>query len=130
MYKAPRLKGWSLPYIYPTGLFIRDYLLKHKTAYPQEIWRALKKKRSELKIYTCTYESFWRNYIYVLRKLGLIRRVRKVKPTKAEWFPKTLYMITPGMENDPRWSHPQIALDPRRGMPKYRRMYKTRKTKP
>jgi hypothetical protein len=24
--KAPRLRGWASPFVYPTALFIRDYL--------------------------------------------------------------------------------------------------------
>jgi len=132
---APRLRGWSLPWIYPTGLFIRDYLLKHKTAYPQEIWKALKAARKsvseELGESTSRYENFWRNYIYVLKKLGLIEPVRRVaNPKQPMWFPRTYYRIVPGRENDPRWVHPQIALDPRRGKSEYRRRYaKAKKVK-
>ncbi|MEM2613237.1 MAG: hypothetical protein QXO15_03300 [Nitrososphaerota archaeon] len=125
---APRLRGWSAPWIYPTGLFIRDYLLEHKRAYPQEIWRALKKVRSEFGLHTCSYENFWRNYIYVLRKLGLIRPVGVIRPSHPKWFPRVLYEIVPGMEDHEAWAHPQIALDPRRGRPDFRKAYKRRQS--
>lgn len=44
--KAPRLRGWASPFVYPTALFIRDYLLEHGEGYAQEIWRELKKTRT------------------------------------------------------------------------------------
>lgn len=128
MYKAPRLRGWVFPWTYPTGLFIREYLLKHGRAYPQEIWRALKRARSELGLHTCSYENFWRNYIYVLKKLGLIRPVRSIGSLNPAWFSRVLYEIVPGMENHEAWAHPQIALDPRRGRSDFRKAYKRKKS--
>lgn len=112
-------RGWLLP----TGLFIRDYLLRHRSAYPQEIWRALKKERAKANIYCGSYQSFRVNYIYVLKKLGLIRPVRKEKAGNPKWFDRIYYEITPGKEMDPRWAHPQTAFNPIRGGPPYRRGY-------
>ena len=31
--KAPRRRGWASPFVYPTALFIRDYLLEHGEGY-------------------------------------------------------------------------------------------------
>ncbi len=123
---AERVKrGWLLP----TGIFIRDYLREHKQGYAQEIWRSLKKKRGK-GIYTGSYQSFRVNYIYVLKKLGLIMPVKRERAPRPEWFPRTYYSIVPSREEDPAWRHPQIALDPRRGGPTYRRKYaKARKKK-
>jgi hypothetical protein len=120
-------RGWMLP----TGIFIRDYLMEHKQAYVQEIWRALKEERGEMKIMVGSYQSFRVNYIYVLKKLGLIRPVKRERvPRQPSWFARVYYSITPGREEDPAWRHPQIALDPRRGGPTYRRKYaKARKKK-
>lgn len=119
--KAPRLHGWARPWVYPTGLFIRDYLLKHGEAYAQEIWRALKVARKSVGLSACTYQSFRTNYIYVLKKLGLIEPVRTERVRKG-WFRRVYYRIVPGRENDPRWGCPQGALDPRRklGSKKYK----------
>jgi hypothetical protein len=116
---ADKVRGWLH---YPTGLFIREYLLEHGEAYPQEIWRALKEKRKSLGIAYGTVRSFHLNYIYVLKKLGLIQPVRREK-VNPKWFPRTYYRIVPGMEDSPLWSAPQIALDPRRGKPSIRRKY-------
>jgi len=112
-------RGWIY---FPTGLFIRDYLVEHKEAFPQEIWRALREKRKEKGIMYGSYQSFRVNYIYVLKKLGLIEPVRR-RRVHPKWFPRQYYRIVSGMEDDPRWAHPQIALDPRRGKPSIRRKY-------
>jgi len=123
MEKAPRLKGWAVPWTNPTGLFIRDYLLEHGEAYAQEIWRALKKARATAGLHCCSYSSFRTNYIYVLKKLGLIEAVRTERARKG-WYRRVYYRIVQGRENDPRWIAPQKAFDPRRGLGKrrYRRI--------
>jgi len=133
-----RVRGWALPWIHPTGLFIRDYLKEHKVAYVYEMWNALREARlaaglvdAEGRTRVCTYDNFMRNYIYLLKKLGLIELVRKAPSKRAgAELPRYYYRIVPGRENDPRWAHPQIAYDPRRGAPRYRRPYaKIRKKK-
>jgi hypothetical protein len=127
--KAPRLKGWALPWIYPTGLFIRDYLKKHGVGYSQEIWRELKKVREKAGLNASSYESFRKNYMWTLKRLGLIEEVKREPAARKEWFQRIYYRIVPGKEADPRWSKPQIALDPRRGAPRYRREYEKRRKK-
>jgi len=112
-------RGWLMP----TGIFIRDYLIVHRRGYSQQIWRALKAERAKAGIYYGTYQSFRVNYIYVLKKLGLIRPVRKEKAKNPKWFDRTYYEIVPGREKDPRWAHPQIAFNPMRGGSPYRRGY-------
>jgi hypothetical protein len=57
------------------ALFICDYLLEHGEGYAQEIWRELKKTRERQHV--CSYDSFKRNYVYVLKKLGLIEESRR-----------------------------------------------------
>jgi hypothetical protein len=123
--------GWRVPFVYPTGTFIRDYLKEHKTASAYEMWKALKAARATYgltykkePIIVCRYESFLRNYIYVLKKLGLIQLVRKEPSDRAgAKLPRHYYRITPGREDDPRWRHPQIAYDARRGLTKHRKAY-------
>jgi DNA-binding PadR family transcriptional regulator len=123
--------GWRVPFVFPTGTFIRDYLMEHKTASAYEMWKALKAARATYgltykkePIIVCRYESFLRNYIYVLKKLGLIQLVRKEPSERAgAKLPRHYYRITPGRENDPRWRHPQIAYDPRRGLTQHRKAY-------
>jgi len=31
--KTPRLRGWASPFVHPTSLFIRSYLLEHGEGY-------------------------------------------------------------------------------------------------
>jgi len=120
-----RLRGWGSPFAVPTGVFIRDYLLEHKEAYCQEIWRALKKERQKFGLKVCTYHSFYNNYIRILKKLGLITEVRRETGTRPELKQRVYYKITPGRENDPRWVAPQAALHPETRLGKKR--YKKKK---
>jgi len=104
--KPPRLRGWSSPFTTPTSLFIRDYLLKHGEGYVQEIWRELKKARGGLHV--GSYENFKTNYIYVLKKLGLIEEVRREPvPGQPKWYMRRYYRIVPGKESAEEWVNPQ-----------------------
>ena len=125
--RAPRLRGWASPYIYPTSLFIRDYLLKHGEGYAQEIWRELKKVRKKAGISTGSYDSFKRNYIYILKKLGLIEEVRRESvPGHPEWHERRYYRIVPGKEAlIDEWINPQKAWKLKRyGYYKKRKKFK------
>jgi hypothetical protein len=106
-------QGWRSPFIYPTSLFIRDYLLEHKEAYAQQIWRALREQRKKLNIYYGSYNSFWVNYFRNLIALGLIEEVRR--ETSARGLKKRKYFrIKPGYEDDPRWINIQKARYPKK----------------
>ena len=105
--KAPRLRGWASPFVYPTALFIRDYLLEHGEGYAQEIWRELKKAREGRHV--CTCDSFKRNYVYILKKLGMIEETRREPvPGQPNWHERRYYRIVPGRENlTDEWTNPQ-----------------------
>jgi len=110
-------KGWFHPLVYPTSLFIRDYLMEKGEAYPFEIYMALKRKREELGIKVGTYTSFYR-YIWLLEKFGLIRRTGRVEPA-SRGAGKTLrrlhrvyYELVPELVNDERWYAPQRYYKP------------------
>ncbi len=127
------LRGWALPWTYPTGLFIRDYLREKGVACAYEVWSALRKARLEAGMVdkegrprVCTYGNFMRNYIYVLKKLGLIELVGKEPSKKAgRKLPRHLFRIVPGKENAKEWTAPQKFFDPRRGLgPKRYKTYK------
>ncbi|MDI6884800.1 MAG: hypothetical protein QMD22_00330 [archaeon] len=116
-----KLKGWTTPRTAPTGLFIRDYLLDHGEGYAMQIWRALKEKRGSKKV--CSYSSFVANYIWILRQLGLIEKVRTEAARNRAYYDRVYYRITPGKEQSQEWNAPQKTLDPRRalGSKKYRK---------
>jgi len=114
------MRGWASPFSVPTGLFIRDYLLKHGEGYAQEIWRALKKERAKLGLSVSSYNTFYNNYIRILRKLGLITEVRREPSSRPYLKQRVYFKITPGCENDPRWRAPQAALHPTTRLGKHR----------
>ena len=87
-----------------TGLAIREYLLQVGEGYPYEFYTIFREIKP-----TTSYDSV-RRYFYILKEIGLITPTRKVKGRGN--FPIQLYMITPGMENDPRWAAPQSELYP------------------
>ena len=107
-------RGWAVLKEITTGVFIRDYLLEHKESYPMEIWRALKKARGSIKV--CSYQSFVSNYIWVLKQLGLIEKVRTEPASNPVFFDRVYYCITPGKEKSQKWSHPQKSLNPNRAL--------------
>ena len=107
-------KGWAVLKKITTGIFIQNYLIEHKEAYPMEIWRALKEARGSIKV--CSYQSFVSNYIWVLKQLGLIEKVRTEPASNPKFFARTYYRITPRKEKSRKWAHPQKSLDPRRSL--------------
>jgi hypothetical protein len=117
--KSGARKGW-VPWIFPTSLFIRDYLLEKGEAYPFEIYRALKKVREGLGLHVGSPVNFYK-YIYALEKLGLIERTGRIEPAFRSWrgatksrLPRekwrTYYRIAKGKENAEEWLNPQRAL--------------------
>jgi len=98
-------RAWEIP----TGTFIRDLLLAYKEAYAYEIWKALRDEREKAGIIAPTYHSF-RNYMRILRRLGLIRLVRVERAIRG--WPRRYFAIVPGMEDHPAWYHPQVAFYP------------------
>lgn len=86
------------------GEAIREYLQTMDEGNPYgfyKLWRQVKKRTS--------YQSV-RRYFWILEELGLIEFVR-AEPSKAP-FRKRMYHIVSGMEDDPRWYHPQSELYP------------------
>ena len=114
-------RGWAVLKEITTGIFIRDYLLEHKEAYPMEIWRALKEARGSIKV--CSYQSFQSNYIWVLKKLGLIQKTKSTLASNPKFYDRIYYRITPEKEKSRKWMHPQKSLDTRRslGSKKYKK---------
>jgi len=90
-----------------TGLAIREFLLEARTGGSYDFYKEFR----ELKP-TTSYASV-RRYFWILKELGLIEFVR-VAPSAAG-FPRRLYRIVPGREDDPRWGYPQIAMFPTSG---------------
>ena len=97
-----------------TGIAIRNFLLRVGRAGPYDFYREFRTVKP-----TTSYASI-RKYFYILRELGLIEFVEEAP--SAAGFPRRLYRIVPGMEEDPRWGAPQVELYPatRFGKRRYR----------
>jgi len=90
-----------------TGLAIREFLSEVGTGGPYDFYKEFR----ELKP-TTSYASV-RRYFWILKELDLIEFVSTAP--SATGFPRRLYRIVPGKEDDPRWGYPQIALFPTSG---------------
>ena len=90
-----------------TGLAIREFLLEVGTGGPYDFYKEFREMKP-----TTSYASV-RRYFWILKELGLIEFVRTAP--SAAGFPRRLYRIVPGMEDDPKWGYPQIALFPTSG---------------
>ena len=102
----PALVGW----------FIRDYLLEHGPSSAYDIWKAWVEIRRKAGRKAPTYQSFYLNYIWRLKKMGLIKEVGKVKGKGR--FPKTLLDVVPERIEDPAWFSIQSAYAEFRGYTK------------
>ena len=89
------------------GLFIRDYLLEHGPSSAYDIWKAWVNVRRSAGRRGPTYYSFWQNYIFRLKKMGLIREVGRVEGKGR--FPKVLLDVVPERVEDPAWLSVQDA---------------------
>jgi hypothetical protein len=90
-----------------TGQAIKEFLLEVGTGGPYDFYREFREMKP-----TTSYASV-RRYFWILKELGLIEYVREAPSTAG--FPRRLYRIVPGREDDPRWEFPQIALFPTSG---------------
>jgi len=99
-------KGWASP---STARLIRDFLIEQGEAYPKQIYQYLKQKIEELGYKPPNYASV-RKLVYVLRKLGLIRRVRE-EPVRENptAFKRCYYAVVHERLDDPAWENPYSA---------------------
>ena len=95
-----------------TGIAIRNFLRRVGRAGPYDFYREFRVVKP-----TTSYDSI-RKYFYILRELGLIEFVEEAP--SAAGFPRQLYRIIPGMEEDPRWGAPQVELYPATALGKRR----------
>ena len=98
--ERPGPGGRSIP---RKGVWIRGHLEDVGRDYPYSMWKLWRSflQRAGLKIKAGTYQAF-RNYIYVLRRLGLIRRAGGSPST----FTKKYYALNPEKINSPLWRNP------------------------
>ena len=113
--KAPDMltgrRGWK-------GVWIRGHLGDRRQDYPYGMYRRWlffcnqAKYEAEVVIKPGTYQSF-RTYFYVLRRLGLVTLyASRPKLSGEPGSGRHIYVLTPGMEEDPRWESPIQELYP------------------
>jgi Cdc6-like AAA superfamily ATPase len=90
-----------------TSLFIREYLKEHKEAYIQQMWNEYRKHCLKNGYKPPSRQSFG-NYVWMLRKLGLIEFVREEKGLKKKI--RHYYRLNPDKINDEAWNDPVKAL--------------------
>ena len=110
------------------GLFVRDFLLRKKEAYTEQIWREYNLYLARNGYPPVKYSTM-RKYMWILRKLGLIElsRVEQVGDPLGHLQPRFYLKIVEGKENDPAWYNPQVAYNPEWGLGSLR--YKRKGTK-
>ena len=95
------------------GLFIRDYLLEHGPSSAYDLWRAWAEVRKRAGYKVPSYQSFYWNFVWRLKKMGLIKEVGRVKGRGR--LPKVLLDVVPERIEDPAWLSVQDAYVEFRG---------------
>jgi Cdc6-like AAA superfamily ATPase len=90
-----------------TSLFIKSYLKEKGEAYVQEIWNAYRKHCLRNGYRPPSRQSFG-NYVWMLKKLGLIEFVREEKGLKGTV--RCYYKLNPSKIKDEAWNDPVKAL--------------------
>jgi len=88
-----------------TSMWIRDHLLQNVEDYIFSMWRQFK----EFKKNPGSYQNF-RNYIYWLLQLKLIRFVREEPSDNPAFQPRRIYTYVPEKIDDEAWRNPRKAL--------------------
>lgn len=112
MFKQKIKRGWRSAIPFGTGEFIRDYLMEHGEAYIYEMWDRFRKAVAEFGVkWWGSYASF-RRYIYICKRLGLIRYVRTGKPPRRGLKSRRYYALVPEHIDSGAWIRPQEILYP------------------
>ena len=99
-----------IPVQHIVPLFIRDYLYCNGPSTAWEIYRALKEVKREARKKVPSYRSFWKNYIWPLKKLGLIVPVGRRKGANEYAWDPVVYDLDRSRVTDPAWYSPLKAL--------------------
>lgn len=100
--------------IISTAGWIKNHLLEVGEDYPYNMWRELRNLKLEMGVIKKgigSYQNF-RNYIYWLEKLGLIKFVREEEGDKTFLAKRRYYAVVEDQLDNPAWSNPNRALYP------------------
>ncbi|MCD6372808.1 MAG: hypothetical protein J7L37_04590 [Thermococcus sp.] len=91
------------------GLFIRDYITLNGPSSAWQIYKAWKRHKKAQGHKGPSYQSFWQNYIWPLKKLGLLVEVGEEAPRYENSRPPKLLAIG-GDTESPAWWDPKGYL--------------------
>ena len=95
-----------IPNINIAGVFIREYIILNGPSSAWRIYRAWREFRRRQGHKGPSYQSFWRNYIWPLKKLGLLTETSWEEEAEYRGTipPKPLAILGP--EDHPAWYDP------------------------
>lgn len=115
----------ATPYhvIHNTSLLIRDFFMKYRRGSPSQVHFYVKSMKKRYGYKAPTYYSTWK-YLWILRQIGLIRRIGYEPNTYGPTKQKPIYEAVPEKLSDSAWQHPQSTLYPatRLGAERYRKL--------
>ena len=85
------------------GLAVRQMFLEKGAITSYDFYKCYSRYRPRFK------PSDAARLFYILRRLGLIEELG-TEPSSRPGFPRRLYTIVPGREDDPAWVNPPAAL--------------------
>jgi len=101
-------RGFGPRKMVSTGMWIRDHLLQNVEDYIFNMWRQFKKFKKN----PGSYQNF-RNYIYWLLQLELIKFVREEPSAVPDFQPRRIYTYVPeNVDKEELWTNPRRALYP------------------
>jgi len=89
------------------GYFIASYLIEHGPSSAYDLWKAWVKDRKEKGLHAPTYQSFYWNYIWRAKRLGLLEEVKREKGKGR--FERVLLYLTPKGRTSNEWFYVQSA---------------------
>jgi len=127
---------WGTTAASPKGRFIKGYLLEKGSAYVKEVWESWSDFVDRAETIDVHFKrgdyATMRTYLWLLKRLGLIRLVRKVPSIRKGYFERNVYAVNPRKVDDPAWLRPLQSLYPSADwtvMPKERKHEVRRRTK-
>lgn len=98
-------------FIVSTGLWIRDHLVEVGEDYPLAMYKLFKFQKKQRGVSCGSYQNF-RQYIWWLRKLGLIEFVRSEPSANPVLESRRYYRVVAGTEDNLAWRNPRRTLYP------------------
>ena len=96
-------RGWGSP---GTGELILKELLKKEELSVYDIWKRIKKEVEEAQLKPPSYSSML-SYFYVLRSLGLVKKVKERTTMKKGYLKAHIVKLTPkGIEHQDYFENP------------------------